>query len=302
MTKSIAQIEILDGKGDLQEMNLLLLLKRSRTRTIGLSPLENHDPEGMNVLGVIDQGHAVVQGQGDVVGVTHLMKKRRSRSERKKDEYRSSKDNKRRDGSPPQDQSKGHQSRDEPSHQTQRQVVPDQQRDTPSQPSQATAPSPAGQQAQAVATRVGPAQTAPAQAVQAAPAQLLATQVIGASTAQYPLAKAMPIQQQPQAQPLPQPLPQPLYPPNMQVASRPQAQQLAAPPGLEANLVRTQAAQIQQMQQEMARLQAQLQATQAPAAQRQSSNSPSGNWNWNDQPGQWYGHGWQGWGNGRGYQ
>ena len=75
MMKSIAQVEMIDEKGDPQEMNLLLLLKRSRTMTVGLSPLENRNPESMSALGVIDQGHAVVQDQGDGVRVTHLMKK-----------------------------------------------------------------------------------------------------------------------------------------------------------------------------------------------------------------------------------
>ena len=126
------------------------------------------------------------------------------------------------------------------------------------------------------------AQTAPAQVAKAAPAQVLATHAIGAAATELPMAKAMPIQQQSQGQALAQQvLPQPVYPPQsamVQVPVRPQAQQLAAPPGLGTNLERTQAAQIQQMQQELAQLHAQLRATQAPAPQRQSSQSPSGNW------------------------
>ena len=86
--------------------------------------------------------------------------------------------------------------------------------------------------------------------------------------------------------------------------ARPQAQQMATPPGLGTDLERTQAAQIHQMHQQMAQLEAQLRAVQAPATQRQSSHSPSGNWGWSDQAhqSQWHGHGWQDWGNGRGYQ
>ena len=60
MMMNIAQVEIVDGKGDLQEMNLLPLhLKKSRMVTIGHSPLVNLDPADMNTRGAIGLGHVV---------------------------------------------------------------------------------------------------------------------------------------------------------------------------------------------------------------------------------------------------
>ena len=117
--------------------------------------------------------------------------------------------------------------------------------------------------------------------------------------------KAMPTRQvQGQVQ-LMQPLPQPLYPPQQQLGTVPvrqQAQQLAAPPGLGTSRDPNQAAQIQQMERELASLRAQLQATQSQAPSRQSSHSPEG-WGWDQSHGsQWQGYGWHNWGNGRGYQ
>ena len=103
-----------------------------------------------------------------------------------------------------------------------------------------------------------------------------------------------------------QPLPQQLYPTQQQliaVQPRPQAQQLTTPPGLGTNLELTQAAHIQQMEQQLAALRAQLRATQPQAQSRHSSQSPEG-WGWGNQSqdSQWHDHGWYNWGNGRGYQ
>ena len=155
MMKSIAQVEIIDGKGNSQEMNPLLLLKRSRTMTIGLSPLESHDPEGMNVLGVIDQGHAVVQDQGDVARVTHLMKK----GGHDQKERRMSIDHPRITRGEmnllhkinPGGISLG----TSPRIKLNSQLCLSQQRVAPSLPPQATAPSPASQQAQALVAQGG---------------------------------------------------------------------------------------------------------------------------------------------------
>ena len=55
---------------------------------------------------------------------------------------------------------------------------------------------------------------------------------------------------------------------------------LQFPSLLGTELERTQAAHMQQMQQQLAQLEAQLRAAQAPAPQRQSSHSPSGTWRW----------------------
>ena len=128
---------------------------------------------------------------------------------------------------------------------------------------------------------------------QAVPAIIQTAPAIGAATAHLPMAKAVPIHQsqghvQVTAQPDPkaiparhpqghvpvtQPLPQPLYPTQQKliaVPARPQAQQLTAPPGLGTNLELTQAAHIQQMEQQLAALRAQLRATQPQAPSRPS--------------------------------
>ena len=313
MKKNVALVEMVDGRDDLHVRNLHLL-KRTQMMTIGQHQLEVLDLEDMSDQDAIGLGHDSSE------------EKRRSRSEKRKDEHRSSKERRRRDDSPPPEHHEEDKSKDRSSQQSQSQVEHDQQRPWPPLPPPTTAPAASSQPAQVPVAQatlaptaqpapaqvaqqapVQVAQTAPARVAKAAPAQVLATHAIGAATAQLPMAKAMPIQQQSQGQALPQPLPQPVYPPQsamLQVPARCQAQQLAALPGLGTDLERTQAAQIQQMHQEMAQLQAQLRAVQAQPPQRPSSQSLSGNWGWNDpsQPGQWHGHGWQNWGNGRGYQ
>ena len=171
-----------------------------------------------------------------------------------------------------------------------------------------------------VQTQGGAVSQPPAQQSQGHVAQAALT-----AATSYPMAKAVPLHQshghvqvavQPDPRPMPtrqaqgqvqvmQPLPSPLYPPQQQLVAvqpRPQAQQLAAPPGLGTSQERNQAAHIQQMERELASLRAQLQATQAQAPSRQSSHSPDG-WGWNQsQGGQWHGYGWHNWGDGRGYQ
>ena len=164
------------------------------------------------------------------------------------------------------------------------------------------------------------AQPAQRQVVQAVPATIQAAPVTGVAAAHIPMAKAVPLHQtqghvqvagqpDPKAMPArqlqghaqaPQPLPQPLYPPQQQliaVQTRPQAQQLTAPPGLGTNRELTQAAHIQHMERELASLRAQLQAAQPQPQSRQSSHSFEG-WDWSGQSqgGQWHGHGWYGWG------
>ena len=193
---------------------------------------------------------------------------RRSRSDKRKEEYKSSKDRRRRDDSPSPSQQREDRSKDGPSQQSQSQANQGQQRAKPSHPQPASNPAPTAQVATAPA--VQPAATQPAQHAQPlvagqaqaqvarpAQAQLLAAHVIGGAAANLPIAKAMPMQQQPQGQALAQPLPRPVFPPSstmIQVPARPQAQQLTTPPGLGTDLERTQAAQIQQMQQQMAQL------------------------------------------------
>ena len=200
----------------------------------------------------------------------------------------------------------------------------------PPLPPPATAPttvqSTSTEQTQAPPATQASAQPLQRQVAQAVPAIIHTAPAIGAATARLPLAKAVPIQQsqghvQVAAQPDPkamparptrgqvtvaQPLPQPLYPPQQQliaVQPRPQAQQLTAPPGLGTNLELTQAAHIQQMEQQLTALQAQLRAARPQAPSRPTSQSPDG-WSWDDQSqgSQWYSHGWYNWGNGRGYQ
>ena len=196
----------------------------------------------------------------------------------------------------------------------------------PLPPPATTLPSTSTEQAQAPPARQASAQPIQRQAAQAVPAIIHTAPAIGAATAHLPMAKAVPIHQsqghvQIAAQPDPkataarhsqghvpvaQPLPQPLYSAQQQliaVQPRPQAQQLTAPPGLGTNLELTQAAHIQQMEQQLAALRAQLRATQPQAPSRPSSQSPEG-WGWGDQSqdSQWHGHGWYNWGNGRGYQ
>ena len=236
---------------------------------------------------------------------------RRSRSDKRKDEYKSSKHRKRRDDSPSPSQQEEDRSKDRSSQQPQSQADQEQQRAKQSmpQPAMIQAPTAQPQPAAPVAQHAQPVTAGQVQAQVARPAQaqLLATHAIGSTISNLPIAKAMPIQQQPQGQALTQPLPRPVFPPSsamIQVPARPQAQQLAAPPDLGTDLERTQAAQIQQMQQQMAQLEARLHALQAPVPQRQASQSPSGSWGWNEQANQsqWHGHGWQDWGNGRGYQ
>ena len=243
---------------------------------------------------------------------------RRSRSDKRKEAHRSSKDRRRRDDSLSSSQQGEDRSKDGPSQQPQSQASQGQSKAQPLRPQPAANTAPTAQ-----ATTAPAAQPAVAQPVQHAPslmagqaqvqvarqaqAQLLAAHAIDSAATNIPIAKAMPIQQQPQAQTLAQPLPRPVFPPSstvIQVPARPQAQQLSTPPGLGTELERTQATQIQQMQQQMAQLEAQLRAMQPTATQRQSSHSPSGNWGWSDQShqSQWHGHGWQDWGNGRGYQ
>ena len=71
MKKSIALVEILDGRNDPQEMNLHLL-KRIQVTTIGQHQPQDLDLEGMSARDVIDLGHVVTQDQEGVEGTTHL--------------------------------------------------------------------------------------------------------------------------------------------------------------------------------------------------------------------------------------
>ena len=261
--------------------------------------------------------------------------KRRSRSKRKEGEHRSFKDRRRRDpsSSSQEQESEGHvedRNKSRSSQPAQAKAAESQQMNPPPLPPPAAAPltvpsTPMGQ-TQAPAARQASAQPIQRQAAQAVPATIQTAPAIGAAVAHLPMAKAVPMHQsqghaQVAAQPDPkaiparhsqghvpvaQPLPQPLYPAQQQlitVQPRPQAQQLTAPPGLGTNLELTQAAHIQQMEQQLAALQAQLRATQPQAPSRPSSQSPEG-WGWGDQSqdSQWHSHGWYNWGNGRGYQ
>ena len=187
-----------------------------------------------------------------------------------------------------------------------------------------TVPSISGQ-ASAPAVQQTSAQPIQRQVAQAVPAVIQTAPAIGAAAAHLPMARAVPLHQpqghaqvavqpdpkaisarHPQGQvPVGQPLPQPMYPPQQQliaVQPRPQAQQFAPPPGLGTNRD-LQAAHIQQIEQQLAALQAQLRATQPQAQSRPSSQSPEG-WGWGSQSqdSQWHDHGWYNWGNGRGYQ
>ena len=172
----------------------------------------------------------------------------------------------------------------------------------------ATVPSSSMGQAPAPAARQTTAQPIQRQFAQAVPTIIQTAPAIGAAAAHLPMAKAVPMHQ-PQGHPqvavqpdpkatsarhsqghvsVAQPLPQPLYPPQQQliaVQPRPQAQQFAAPPGLGTNQQLTQAAHIQQTEQQLPALQAQLRATQPQAQSRP-----------------WHDHGWYNWGNGKGYQ
>ena len=166
------------------------------------------------------------------------------------------------------------------------------------------------------------------QVAQAVPAVIQTAPAIGSAAAHLPMARAVPLHQpqghtqvaaqpDPKAMPvrhaqghvsLAQPLPQPLYPPQhhmIAVQPRPAAQQFAAPPGLGDSQQAAQAAHIQQMERQLAALQAQLQLrnTQTQAQSRSTSQSPDG-WGWGSQSqdNQWQDHGWYNWGNGRGYQ
>ena len=243
---------------------------------------------------------------------------RRSRSDKRKEAHRSSRDRRRRDDSPSPSQQGDGRPQGGPSQQSQSQASQGQSKAQPQQPQSVADTAPTAQANTAPAAPPAVAQPglhaqppvvgqAQAQAARQAQAQLLAAHAIGAPATNIPIAKAMPIQQQPQAQTLAQPLPRPVFPPStamIQVPARPQAQQMSMPPGLGTELERTQAAQIQQLHQQMAQMEAQLRAVQPTATQRQSSHSPSGNWGWSSQPqqSQWHDHGWQEWGNGRGYQ
>ena len=259
---------------------------------------------------------------------------KRSRSKRREGEHRSSKDRKRRDpsSSSEEGQSEDHEevrNKSRTSQPVQAKAAEPQQMDPPPLPPPATTPTtdssgstavPAAQQASAQPTQRQVAQAVPA-VIQTAPA-------IGSAAANLPMARAVPLYPQqgqtqvaatsdPKAVParqvqahaqLAHPLPQPLYPPQhhmLAVQPRPSAQQLAAPPGLGANQQAAQAAHIQQMERQLAALQAQLQLrdTQAQAQSRTTSQSPDG-WGWGSQSqdNQWQDHGWYNWGNGRGYQ
>ena len=238
--------------------------------TIGQHQPEDLDLEGMSARDVIGLGHVVTQDQEGVVGMIHSLKRKGDLGQKRE---RMNIDHPKKGGGEMtllhQHSTTEDKSKDRSSQQSQSQAGHDQQRALPPLPPPATAP-PISSQPQvsvAQAAPAQPAQTAPAQVAQAAPAQaaqtapaqvakaapapaaqtapaqVLATHAIGATAAQLPIAKAMPIQQQPQGQALAQPLPQPLYPPHsamIQVPARPQAQQLAAPPGLGTNLERTQ--------------------------------------------------------------
>ena len=249
---------------------------------------------------------------------------RRSRSKKREDEHRSSRDKRRRDSSSPSKE-QGTEQQAEEGNQTQSsqpvqaKATEPQQGKRPPLPPPDTAPTSASS-ASTVQTQGGAVSQPPAQQSQGHVAQAAVS-----ATTSYPMAKAVPLHQshghvqvavQPDPRPMPtrqaqgqvqvmQPLPSPLYPPQQQlvaVQSRPQAQQLAAPPGLGTSQERNQAAHIQQMERELASLRAQLQATQAQVPSRQSSHSPDG-WGWNQsQGGQWHGYGWHNWGDGRGYQ
>ena len=260
---------------------------------------------------------------------------RRSRSKRREGEHRSSKGRRRRDSSSSsqEQESEGHveeRNKSRSSQPAQSKAAESQQMNPPPLPPPAAAPSTGSStstgQTQAPAVQQATAQPTQRQVAQAVPATIQTAPAVGAPATHLPLAKAVPLHQ-PQghaqaaaqsahrAMParqsqghvqLAQPLPQPMYPTQQQliaVQPRPQAQQLAAPPGLGTNLELTQAAHIHQMEQQVASLQAQLRAVQPQAQSRQSSHSPEG-WDWGGQSqgSQWHGHGWYGWGNGRGYQ
>ena len=217
---------------------------------------------------------------------------RRSRSDKRKEAHRSSRDRRRRDDSPSPSQQGEGRPQGGPSQQSQSQASQGQSKAQPQQPQSVAVNAPAAQANTAPAAPPAVAQPglqaqplvvgqAQAQAARQAQAQLLAAQAIGAPATNIPIAKAMPIQQQPQAQTMAQPLPRPVFPPStatIQVPARPQAQQMSMPPGLGTELERTQAAQIQQLHQQMAQMEAQLRAVQPTATQRQSSHSASGNW------------------------
>ena len=258
---------------------------------------------------------------------------RRSRSKRRQGEYRSSKDRRRRDSSSSsqqQETEKREEDRNKSKSTQPAQAKAAESQNPPPLPPPDTAPTTASsastQEAQVVPARQATAQPVQRQAAQAVSAIIQTAPAIGATAAQLPMAKAVPLQQSqghvqvaaqpdPKAMParhaqgqvpLAQPLPQPLYPPQQQliaVQPRPQAQQFAAPPGLGTTQQLTQAAHIQQLEQQLAALQSQLRATQPQAQSRHSSHSPEG-WSWDDQSqgSQWHSHGWYNWGNGRGYQ
>ena len=259
---------------------------------------------------------------------------KRSRSKRREREHRSSKDRKRRDSSSSSEEKKSEdheevRNKSSTSQPVQAKAAEPPQRDPPPLPPPATTPTTDSSGSAAVpAVQQTSAQPIQRQVAQAVPAVIQTAPAIGSAAAHLPMARAVPLHQpqghtqvaaqpDPKAMParqvqghvsLAQPLPQPLYPPQhhmLAVQPRPLAQQFAAPPGLGANQQAAQAAHIQQMEQQLAALQAQLQLrnTQPQAQSRSTSQSPDG-WGWGSQSqdNQWQDHGWYNWGNGRGYQ
>ena len=261
---------------------------------------------------------------------------KRSRSKRREGEHRSSKDKRRRDSSSSSQEQETEGRKEDRNVSNSSQPVqakaaePQQMNPPPLPPPTTTPPTDSSVSGSASAPSVQQLSALPIQrqAAQDVPAVIQTAPAIGAAAAHLPMARAVPLHQSqghtqvaaqpdPKAMParhvqghvpLAQPLPHPLYPPQqhmLAVQTRPSAQQFAAPPGLGTNQQAAQAAHIQQIEQQLAALQAQLQLrnAQTQAQSRSTSQSPDG-WGWGNQSqdSQWHDHGWYNWGNGRGYQ